>query len=80
MDWKKFVLGGVAMLLLSGCAGGTVSLKKDGTCSAAYISVLKSAEEINLSACGARGGASKTQQDLSSVLTSALIRGLEASR
>lgn len=57
----KKILAVLALSLLCGCAGGNIITKKvDGKltdCQASYYSLFKDVNDINLAACGAKGGA-----------------------
>lgn len=66
----------ICLITLSGCATAKIS-KTEETCSAQYVSMFKSMENVDMSACGAKGSGVNTKTDLSSVLIEALIKGLE---
>lgn len=78
---KRLLMLIIIMLTLSGCATFNVATQApDGTtCKASYVSMFKAYDTANGTACGATGGAEKSQSDqLSTALTGALIRGLGA--
>jgi curli biogenesis system outer membrane secretion channel CsgG len=72
------------VLSLSACARANVATTttdpttgEPRSCTASYMSVFKSTDKINMSACDAKGGATGSQSDqLAKAMTAALVRGL----
>lgn len=82
---KEVVLLFLIAMIMSGCAVARVktSLADSGspaTCEAIYVSALKGVSELEMKACGAMGGAGKSDVQLSDALVGLLVRGLAGGR